>query len=188
MAIWASPRAPAAAERHGDAGPGARLARGSRLARRRFGGRARHRNASSAASVSSGASSGRKWPQSIAWPRASLHQSRQTSSGLRALRREAVRAPQRQHRRLDLVAGGVIGLVEGAIDRRAGAIILAGRVNARGIVERGAVMRHELRASKQSQRLRSAVQLASVWSSQAPRRGGDQTFRGSAPAGRETDQ
>ena len=53
---------------------------------------------------------------------------------------EAAPAPEHQNRDRDFLACGLVGLVGGAVERRAGAIILAGRVNARGLVEGGAVM------------------------------------------------
>src|SRR5262245_9109018 len=57
------------------------------------------------------------------------------------LARQAVRAPEREHRAADLLAGLAIGIVMGDVGRLSGAIVLASGVNAQRISERGTVVR-----------------------------------------------
>src|SRR6266478_9699890 len=61
------------------------------------------------------------------------------------LARNAGRAPDRQHRTADLAARRPVGLVMGKVGGAAGAIILAGRVDAARVLEEGAVMRERAR-------------------------------------------
>src|SRR5208282_1912290 len=57
----------------------------------------------------------------------------------RATIRSAARAPQREHRRLDLPPGGAIGFIEFAITGDAGAVVLAGGVDHFRAAERLAI-------------------------------------------------
>ncbi len=102
------------------------------------------KNSSKAAAVASGFSSARKCPESIGLPMTSLAQSFQIASG-RILARDSGGAPEREHRRRYLVARGVIDLVIGEIGGLAGAVILAGGVDAQRIGEESAIMRERAR-------------------------------------------
>ena len=100
------------------------------------------RKASSSVAVSSGRSSARKWPQSSERPRTSGKRSPQT----RITSKSGTRCPLAPHRTSSGTSdrAAEVGLVVDEVDRRPGAVVLAGGVNRRGVAEAALVLGHRL--------------------------------------------
>ena len=88
--------------------------------------------------VSSGFSSGMKWPLSTAWPRTSLGVLAPYRKHVVAAALAAAPAPQDQQRHLDLLSA--VGAVVLEVDRRAGAIFVAGRADRLGVAEAAQIL------------------------------------------------